>query len=117
MIDILQGDALTVLRTMPSDSVHCVVTSPPYFGLRDYGTGSWEGGEPACDHSSVRRGHGDEKQSTSKGTSRDPIRPDCRYCGARRIDQQIGLEATPEEWCARLVEVFREVRRVLRPDG
>jgi DNA modification methylase len=67
---ILHGDALAVLRTLPDESVHCCVTSPPYFGLRDYG-----------------------------------------------IDGQIGLEQTPEEYVNKLVEVFREVRRVLRHDG
>ena len=67
---IIQGDALTELRKLPSDSVHCCVCSPPYWGLRDYG-----------------------------------------------VAGQLGLEETPEAWCARLVEVFREVRRVLRPDG
>lgn len=67
---ILCGDALETLRTLPAESVHCCVTSPPYWGLRDYGA-----------------------------------------------DGQIGLEATPELFVARLVEVFREVRRVLRDDG
>lgn len=64
------GDALAVLRTMESESVNCCVTSPPYFGLRDYG-----------------------------------------------VDGQIGLEPTPEKFIAKLVEVFREVRRVLKDDG
>src|SRR5262249_34925566 len=41
----------------------------------------------------------------------------CRKCGARRVDKQIGLEETPAEYVAELVAVFREVRRVLRPDG
>lgn len=41
---LLQGDALTVLRTLPAGSVQTCVTSPPYYGLRDYGTASWEGG-------------------------------------------------------------------------
>ena len=36
MSTIFQGDALEVLRTLPDESVHCVVTSPPYWGLRDY---------------------------------------------------------------------------------
>ena len=40
------GDAATVLRELPSESVHCCVTSPPFYGLRDYGTGTWEGGAP-----------------------------------------------------------------------
>jgi site-specific DNA-methyltransferase (adenine-specific) len=64
------GDCLTSLRAMPDAFVQACVTSPPYFGLRDYG-----------------------------------------------MDGQIGLEATPDAFVARLVEVFREVRRVLRDDG
>jgi DNA modification methylase len=67
---IHHGDALEVLRTMPEASVDCCVTSPPYYGLRDYG-----------------------------------------------VAGQIGLERTPEEFIARLVDVFREVRRVLNPRG
>jgi DNA modification methylase len=64
------GDALEVLRTLPSESVRTCVTSPPYWGLRDYGAPG-----------------------------------------------QIGLEPTVEEYLARLVEVFSEVRRALRGDG
>jgi len=64
------GDSLTTLKTLPDCSIHCCVTSPPYFALRDYG-----------------------------------------HAG------QIGLEATPEAYVAKLVELFREVRRVLRDDG
>ena len=47
MFRIVPGDALTILRTMPADSVHLCVTSPPYWRLRDYNTGRWEGGRPA----------------------------------------------------------------------
>jgi DNA modification methylase len=68
--DVREGDALALLREMEPESVHCVVTSPPYWGLRDYGT-----------------------------------------------EGQIGLEPTPEQYVATLVEVFREVCRVLRKDG
>ena len=64
------GDCLEQLRTLPDESVQCCVTSPPYWGLRDYGA-----------------------------------------------DGQIGLEETPEAFVDSMVEVFREVRRVLRPDG
>jgi DNA modification methylase len=67
---IICGDALQVLKTLPSESVHCCVTSPPYWGLRDYG-----------------------------------------------VDGQIGLEETLDEWLEKIVQVFREVRRVLRSDG
>lgn len=64
------GHALDVLKTLPAESVHCIVTSPPYFGLRDYG-----------------------------------------------VDGQIGLEPSPDEFVAALVEVFAEARRVLRDEG
>jgi len=69
-VTIHNGDCLEVLRTLPDESVQCCVTSPPYWGLRDYGH-----------------------------------------------DGQIGLESTPEAYVGRMVEVFREVRRVLREDG
>lgn len=68
--NILQGDALELLRTLPPESVHTCVTSPPYYNLRDYG-----------------------------------------------VEGQIGNEASVEEYLQALVTVFREVRRVLRPDG
>lgn len=67
---LIIGDCIDSLPRIPDGSVNCCVTSPPYFGLRDYG-----------------------------------------------VDGQIGLEQTPEEYVAKMVEVFREVRRVLRDDG
>lgn len=117
---IHQGDALTMLRTLSSESVHCVVTSPPYWGLRDYGTGAWIGGNPDCQHTSIRKSPESDvknKQGTNAGSSRDPIRSDCRLCGAMREDNQIGLEQTPDEYVLKMVDVFAEVRRVLRKDG
>lgn len=117
-MSLFNGDALAVLRELPSESVHCCVTSPPFWGLRDYGTGSWEGGEPGCQH----RVGGQVEDSKAKGAITAGVRPGvdastCLDCGARRIDQQIGLELTPDEYVAKIVEVFREVRRVLRSDG
>jgi len=47
---ILQGDALTIARTLPDQSIHMIVTSPPYYGLRDYGTGTWTSGDENCNH-------------------------------------------------------------------
>lgn len=67
---IYQGDSLEVLKTLPSSSVNCCITSPPYYGLRDYG-----------------------------------------------VAGQIGMEETPELFIERLVDVFREVKRVLKDDG
>lgn len=68
--EIIEGNCIDVLPTLLTGSVNCCVTSPPYWGLRDYG-------------------HGD----------------------------QLGLETTPEEYVEKIVSVFREIRRVLRPDG
>lgn len=117
--EILVGDALSVLQSLPDQSIQMVCTSPPYFGLRNYGTATWEGGEPSCLHEMSRnknRHKEGDKSATNKGSN--PITWNvCGSCGARRIDQQIGLEETPEKYVAKLVEVFREVRRVLKDDG
>lgn len=67
---IIRGDCIDILRQLSAESVNCCVTSPPYWGLRDYG-----------------------------------------------VEGQLGLEATPEEYTSKLVEIFREVRRVLKNDG
>jgi DNA modification methylase len=118
-VRILLGDVREKLAELPDESVHCVVTSPPYFGLRDYGTASWEGGDPACDHSTPRSRGDDIKSGDKQGTSagsRPNTQRECK-CGATRIDLQIGLEPTPAEFVAVMVEVFRDVRRVLRKDG
>lgn len=69
-VQILQGDCVEVMRDMEANSVHCCVTSPPYWGLRDYG-----------------------------------------------VAGQIGLETTPAEYIEKMLDVFAEVWRVLRPDG
>lgn len=131
---IHHGDCREILPTLPDNSVHCCVTSPPYWGLRDYGTGQWEGGDEGCDHSSTMPNANSRKFANGRGevggewsgksltswTHRDATlkaRDTCGKCGARRIDRQIGLEATPDEYVATMVEVFREVRRVLREDG
>jgi len=70
MKTILTGDVLEHLKTIADESIHCCVTSPPYWGLRDYG-----------------------------------------------VTGQLGLEKTPEEFVAKMVEIFSEVKRVLRDDG
>ena len=120
------GDVLDVLRELPSASIDCCVTSPPYWGLRDYGTGSWEGGDPECDHAQTVARHeggragvdgfnGSRAADSDKGAIQ--YRDVCGKCCATRVDQQLGLEATPQEYVARMVDVFREVRRVLANHG
>lgn len=123
---IIVGDCIEQLRRLTAESVQCVVTSPPYWGLRDYGTATWEGGDEGCDHIGQRA----TSASTLKTDGRAnpgildnhkvpgiPYTHTCGKCGARRIDNQIGLEKTPEEYVAKMVEVFAAVWRVLRSDG
>ena len=120
-VTMYHGDALDVLRELPDGAAQMCVTSPPYWGLRDYGTGTWEGGEPGCDHKEPPRGGRDpatsSKQLTNAGTLAYQYAGVCPKCGARWTDSQLGLEATPEECLSTMVGVFREVRRVLRDDG
>jgi site-specific DNA-methyltransferase (adenine-specific) len=105
-------------------SVDCVVTSPPYWGLRDYGTATWEGGDSSCDHlgkpmatkANINRNCG-TGNDVKNAEAREFYKDICGKCGARRIDSQIGLEQTPDEYVAEMVAVFREVRRVLKDDG
>jgi DNA modification methylase len=124
---IHQGDALERLREMKSESVHCCVTSPPYWGLRDYGTAAWQAGNAECDHVEMATGMSDKNTLGPKGFLPETnaanvgrvrqYRGICGKCGANRVDRQLGLESTPYEYVTRLVEVFREVQRVLRRDG
>jgi site-specific DNA-methyltransferase (cytosine-N4-specific) len=133
-VQLLQGDARSVLATLPAESVHMVVTSPPYHGLRDYGTGLWEGGEEGCDHvertaaavsASNGLGHGAScpnrhslpPTNAAFKSKETQFREVCGKCSARRVDQQIGLEPSAEEHIAALVEVFALVKRCLRKDG
>ncbi len=94
---IIHGDTLTVLKKLPSNSVDCIITSPPYWSKRNYGEETcrvW-GGDPNCDH---------EFTETF-----------CKKCGAWY--GQLGLEPTPELYVEHLIEIFREVKRVLKPHG
>lgn len=120
------------MAEIPDGVVQTCVTSPPYFGLRDYGTASWEGGEADCEHIASERHYTEKSAAKSsaeafseagesnaerlkKARWREP--GSCTKCGAVLVDKQIGLEPTVAEYVERLVRVFREVRRVLRDDG
>ncbi len=106
---LYQGDVRDVLASLPERSVQCCITSPPYWGLRDYGTGKWEGGNAECDHiekRSARRdspgGYHNSRNDRSGRTQPNtqatvlPFRDTCGKCGATRLDQQLGLERTPD---------------------
>lgn len=89
----------------------------PYWGLRDYGTAKWEGGDEGCEHT-IGSGDNDNLKPYVTRPERDGTkRQHCQLCGAIRIDSQLGLEPTPEAYVDNLVAVFREIRRVLRDDG
>lgn len=128
---ILHGHVIDVLRTLPSRSVHMVVTSPPYWGLRAYGTEPqvW-GGDASCAHrwgekvpGDGRRGQrgtssiiGDRKVSDPQIAGRQIDKGAwCQRCGAWRGEH--GQEPTMALWIANEVAIFREVYRVLREDG
>lgn len=110
--------AIDLLKDLPDQSVHCIITSPPYFGLRDYGTAKWEGGDSDCKH----RVGNQVEDNKAKNAITSGVRPGvdastCILCGAKRIDDQVGLEQTPDQYVNKLVEIFRESKRVLRDDG
>jgi len=124
-IDILVGDCREILKELPENKFHTCVTSPPYWGLRDYQTGTWEGGDPNCPHmrttkigKTVKTATGHQAMHDQGNVVGDAIyKSECPKCGAVRKDLQIGLEESPEEYVKALVDVFREVWRVLRDDG
>ena len=114
---LYNGESLEVLRTLPDNSVNCCITSPPYWGLRDYGTATWVDGDAECDHVETLNKHAGQRADRNQEGYKKQYKNTCAKCGAIRQDQQLGLERTPEEYVANMVQLFREVRRVLRQDG
>jgi DNA modification methylase len=125
------GDCRELMAQLPDESVDCVVTSPPYWALRDYGLPSlvW-GGDGQCDHRwgevvSVHRG-GPPGNGVMRAGGRSVVAEQekvkdidagvfCEACGAWR--GHLGLEPTPQLFVAHLVVVGRAIWRVLRPSG
>ena len=117
MIDIKIGDCRDKLKELPNNFFHTVITSPPYWGLRDYGTGKWTGGDPNCSHVAGKSRNDADREFGTKETLTVQYRDVCKDCGAVRQDNQIGMEYSPEEYVRKIVRTFQEVKRVLRPDG
>jgi DNA modification methylase len=122
-VTLWNGDARDLWRAVPAGSVDAIVTSPPYLGLRDYGTGRWEGGDPACSHTT-----GGGRGGSGPRSKHLAMRPDaphrggdphtCRTCSAHRVDEQLGLEPTPEQYIAALADVLTDWgTTALRPGG
>ena len=126
-IKIFEGDCLETLKKVKTNTVNTCITSPPYWGLRDYGTAEWEGGDLNCDHNSAKlksrydydlsKATTGTHKGTKKGTDQAKWKNICPDCGAVNKDKQLGMEDTPEEFVENLVNVFKEVKRVLRDDG
>lgn len=119
-VEILLGDAIDRVKTLDEKSIQTVITSPPYWGLRDYGTATWEGGDSKCEHTiSMPSKWTDKKRRADRPevANRGGDNSKCHKCGALRIDNQVGLESSPEEYISNLVQLFDEVKRVLADDG
>ena len=115
---IIHGDSLQELKKLPEKSINCVMTSPPYWALRDYGTATWECGDPNCDHKVSGNLVGSNSIMKQEQADRCKHYKDiCKKCGAKRVDKQLGLEQTFEEYINKLCDIFDEVKRVLRDDG
>jgi DNA modification methylase len=138
--EVQVGDVRARLAEMADESVHAVVTSPPYWGLREYGTEpQWWGGDLGCAHSDavVHPGRkltgGTGKSTLGAGSGGNRISMEfqtksqesqgfigadtltCSDCGA--WCGELGQEPHPDKFVDNLVEVFEHVRRVLRSDG
>lgn len=111
---LIQSNALKI--PIADKKVHCVITSPPYYGLRDYGTAEWIGGDENCSHN-PQRPDGGERADRSLPLGRGGMYKDGCKCGAKRLDAQLGLESTLQEYIDNTVLWAREVWRVLRDDG
>jgi len=124
-ITIYNGNSLAVLNQLPDESVNCCVTSPPYWGLRDYGLEPIIWDEIPCEHEwgnkIIRKDRGAANNSDFIGQPREMIGTKtiqgqfCQLCGAWLGN--LGLEPTPELYVKHITDIFREVRRVLRKDG
>lgn len=124
-ITLIQANSLHI--PLPDESVHCAITSPPYWGLRSYSGINptiW-GGDPACSHiwgDTLPEHHPGQVPDSMWTTNPDLAAGQtagsgqfCQKCGAWL--GCFGLEPTPDLYVSNLTQIFREVRRVLREDG
>lgn len=117
------GNCLDTLRELPDESVDCCVTSPPYWGLRDYGGGGmiW-GGDQECEHDwegftrpSENTRNNDNSLQLKSAYWTPQEQAFCTKCDA--WFGQLGLEPTPQQYVKNMVLIFEEVRRILKPQG
>ena len=114
MIKYLEGNCIDKIKELEDNSIDCVVSSPPYFGLRDYGTAQWQGGDLNCKHT-INDGTYDPKKGTMvERPDRNSDKSKCIKCGAKRIDEQFGLEKTYQDYIANTVKVFETFKPKLK---
>jgi len=102
-------DALEGLKRLPDECVDCIITSPPYWGLRDYGEAAvriWDG-DPDCEHEWKALDSKDKAEGTRSYL--------CTKCGAWR--GQLGLEPTLQQYLDHMLLITAELKRVLKPTG
>lgn len=125
---LIVGDSLNVMKGIPDNSIQCCVTSPPYWGLRDYGLepSIWDAesernhqwGDNICEKKrGAKHGKNAQAGNTLSGISGTENHQGqfCERCGAWR--GSLGLEPTPELYVLHTTEIFHEVYRVLKKDG
>lgn len=128
---IVCGDALEILKRMPPEFVDMAMTSPPYWGLRNYGKDTckiWDGGleckhewvESDVNYSQPHHGIGSKTMETPCVTKEALNKPNpksafCNKCGAWY--GQLGLEPLPDMYVKHLLQIFRELKRTLKPTG
>jgi len=113
------GDCRDSMRQMAKEGikVQTCITSPPYYGLRDYGTAIWVGGDINCDHVEKIQAHGGERANRDQTSQIFKFKGICKKCGAKSEDLQIGNEQNPKEFIDNLVEVFACVWDLLEDNG
>jgi len=123
---IINGNSYDELKKLPDESVDCVVTSPPYYGLRSYkGAETVWGGNPECEHEFTNkwhksRGGGDPVETTSVGNNLKQPHFEydslsCIRCGAWK--GQLGLEPTYQMYLDHLLMITAELKRILKKTG
>ena len=114
MIQFIQGNCIDKIKELEDNSIDCVVTSPPYWGLRDYGTTSYDGGDPNCKHTISDGSFDPLKNKLIERPYRSKDKKNCVKCGAKRIDEQFGLETTYQEHIQNIVALFRVIKPKLK---
>lgn len=121
------GHCYRVMKKLPAGSVHLMMTSPPYWQLRDYQTATWVGGDANCDHieqaqQRTRQNLAEWSAQHAKGGGKSvptniQYKQLCGKCGAQRVDEQIGMEEVPDCCRHQIPRGLQERHPELQPCG